>query len=176
MGEAPRYFAAVAWVPVSTRSPQNHYCGGLRRVKSSRKISLTFSFPWHLGVVIFLLCITADMWQRFYSNERPILSKCSRVQNTVRATQEVKHEVHIGIFTIPASRESTVTSYTRDWTNWKMYTKKRTISFSACCNNPEEFCRNVQSQWREDIFWVRLSIWAPLLMFIFIDLLLTGFL
>lgn len=83
-------------------------------MKSSRKISLTFSFPWHLGVVIFLLCITADMWQRFYSNERPILSKCSRVQNTVRATQEVNHEVHIGIFTIPASQESTVTSYTRE--------------------------------------------------------------
>lgn len=88
----------------------------------------------------------------------------------------MKHEMHIGIFTIHASQESAVTSYTRDWTNWKMYTKKRKISFFACCNNPEEFYRNVQSQWREDIFWVRLYIWAPLLMSIFIDLLLTGFL
>lgn len=50
----------------------------------------------------------------------------------------MKHGMHIGIFMINASQEYTVTSYTRDWTNWNMYTKKRTISFFACCNHLEE--------------------------------------
>lgn len=83
-------------------------------MKSSGKISLPFPIPRHLGVVIFLLSIIADKWQRLYSNKRPILSKYSGVQNTLRTTQEMKHEMHIGIFTIHASQEFTVTFYTRD--------------------------------------------------------------
>lgn len=58
----------------------------------------------------------------------------------------MKHEMHIGIFMINASQEYTVTSHARDWTNWNMYAKKRTISFFACYKNPEESYPKVQSQ------------------------------